>query len=311
MKILIPEITHQAAVVKLGHDFDVLYDPTLIDDRAALLEAAKDADGLIVRNRTLVNKELLQIAPKLKVVGRLGVGLDNIDVAACKENGIEVLIASGANSVSVAEYVIGSAFALLRNAFFDQIQMVDGVWPREKLMAGQEVFGKTMGIIGYGTIAKEVSLRARALGMKVAAFDPGIPQDDPVWDGITRCATLNEIFPIADVITLHVPLIPSTQNLIDAAAIKRMKKGAFVINAARGGIVDEDALADGIRSGHLGGAALDVFTVEPLDAIAGEKFKGLQNTILTPHIAGVTQEAFFRVCNVIAQDVKAVLDAFK
>ena len=307
MKILLPEVTHEEAVADLSLDFDVHYEPALIEDRAALCAAVKDADGLIVRNRTQVNEELLQIAPKLKVVGRLGVGLDNIDVKGCEARGTKVLIASGANNVSVAEYVIASTFALLRHSFFDQDRMIDGSWPREMLMNGHEISGKTMGIVGYGSIGQEVSSRARALGMKVAATDPAIAADDPVWENITRCPSLHELLSVADVLTLHVPLLDATRNLIDGAAIERMKEGAIIINAARGGIVDEDALVDGMRSGRVGGAALDVFTTEPLDAEAGKKFAGLRNIILTPHIAGVTQESFLHVCKIIAKDVRAVL----
>lgn len=303
MRVVISEFMDDSALAGLGPEVEVVYDPTLVEDRAALLARLADADGLIVRNRTRVDAALLQAAPRLRVVGRLGVGLDNIDLDACRARGIAVCPATGANTLSVAEYVISAALHLVRGAFGPSAHaaMLAGEWPRTRLMGG-EVSGRVMGLYGLGAIARAVAERARALGMRVAAHDPFLPPDDPAWSGIRRCDA-RELLAEADVLSLHVPLTDATRNLIDAGAIARMKPGAVLINTARGGIVDEAALAEALRAGTLAGAALDVFETEPLTAEAARRFDGLTNIILTPHIAGVTQEANVRVSRVTVENV--------
>lgn len=303
--IVITEFMDEAAIQAHLAGFDVLYDPKLVDQPERLAAALADARALIVRNRTQVRAALLTAAPKLTVVGRLGVGLDNIDVEACQARGIDVYPATGANDLSVAEYVITAALMLLRGAWLATASVAAGEWPRQRLM-GRELSGQQLGLIGYGAIARETAMRARALGMNIAAFDPYLPADHAAWAD-ARNLPLAELLGSSDVVSLHVPLTPQTQNLIDAAALATMKPDAILINAARGGVVDELALVEALRAGRLGGAALDVFDREPVDAAYGQRFVGVPNLLLTPHIAGVTVESNVRVSDVTARNVAARL----
>lgn len=305
--IVVSEFMDEAALEAARSLYDVLYDPGLVDDMDALLAEITSAKALIVRNRTQVRGALLEAATHLKVVGRLGVGLDNIDMDACAAKGIAVHPASGANDLSVAEYVITNAMVLLRGAYLSTADVVAGEWPRGRLM-GREISGKILGLVGYGAIARETALRASALGMTIIGFDPFLQAGDPRW-GETEKVDLADLLSRADVVSLHVPLTDQTKNLIDEAALKSMKSDAILINAARGGVVDENALAAVLRQGHLGGAALDVFESEPVSAQDGEKFAGIPNLILTPHIAGVTDESNIRVSDVTVANVLAVLQS--
>jgi (S)-sulfolactate dehydrogenase len=303
--IVITEFMDEAAVGRLVKAYDTVYDPKLVDDPAALHDHLTSARALIVRNRTQVRETLLSMGPKLRVVGRLGVGLDNIDVAACKARSIAVIPATGANDLSVAEYVITSALMLLRGAFMRSAEVASGAWPRQSMM-GRELAGKTIGLVGYGSIAREVAWRAHMMGMQIVAYDPFLMADHPGWQ-IARNVSLDGVLEFSDVISLHTPLTDATRNMIDAAALARMKADAILINAARGGIVDESALAEALKAGRLGGAALDVFEAEPLTAEAGAKFSDLANLVLTPHIAGVTGESNERVSHLIADKVLEAL----
>ena len=305
-KVIISEFMDEAAIAAELAGLDVVYDPGLVDRPEDLAAAAARADALIVRNRTQVRGALLDAARDLTVVGRLGVGLDNIDLPACRARGIAVYPATGANDGAVAEYVIASALLLLRGAYGASAAVAAGAWPRNALM-GREIAGKRLGLVGFGAIARETARRAAALGMAVAAHDPFVAADDPAWNpatGPVQSRALDALIAQSDVLSLHVPLTDATRGLIDAAALARMPKGAILINAARGGIVDEAAVAAALRSGHLGGAALDVFEREPLDAAAGAVFAGVPNLILTPHIAGVTRESNVRVSAVTAAAVR-------
>ena len=304
--IVITEFMDEAAVSRLKARYDTLYDPALVDRPDELPGLLSTARALIVRNRTQVRGVLLEAAPRLRCVGRLGVGLDNIDVAACKANGIAVFPATGANDLSVAEYVITTATALLRGAYFSSADVAAGKWPRQKLI-GRELAGHTMGLVGFGSIAREVGWRAQALGMSVVAYDPLLDAAHPAWQ-LARNVSLDGVLALADVVSLHVPLTDATRNMIGAKQLAAMKPGAILINAARGGVVDEAALADALKDGQLGGAALDVFETEPLSADAGAKFSGIANLILTPHIAGVTEESNVRVSELIADLVLAHLE---
>lgn len=304
-EIVICEFMDKDAVDDLTRDFDVLYQPNLVDDTPALCKELKGARALIVRNRTQVRGDVLAAGDALEVVGRLGVGLDNIDVDACNARGIKVCPASGANSSSVAEYVVATAMMLLRSCYHGRHSMLAGKWPRAE-MQGREVGGRTLGLIGFGGIARLTAKMAMALGMRVAAYDPLVEAGDPVWGelGVTRME-LDELLGAADVVSLHVPLIDSTRHLIDAASLKLMKTDAILINTARGGVVDDAAVAEALRAGKLGGAALDVFEDEPVKA--ENPFKDTPNLILTPHIAGVTYDSNIRVSAVTAANVRAVL----
>lgn len=299
--IVISEFMDEAAVGEIARGRDVLYDQQLVDRPQDLRAAVVDARALIVRNRTQVRGDLLAAAGKLKVVGRLGVGLDNIDVDACRARGIAVCPATGANDTAVAEYVIATAMVLLRGAYLSTADVVAGTWPRNRLM-GREIAGKRMGLVGFGAIAREVAARARALGMEIAAFDPFVPAESEVWRSAARLE-LAALLETADVISLHVPLTPETRGLIGPAQIARMRKGAVLINSSRGGVVDEPAVAAALRDGRFGGAALDVFEEEPLTAERGAVFANVPNLILTPHIAGVTAESNVRVSHVTVANV--------
>ena len=299
--VVISEFMDKDIALEVLDKLDVQYAPTLVDDRAGLLETLAEARAIIVRNRTQVDSELLDHAPNLKVVGRLGVGLDNIDLAACKARNVVVCPATGANDVAVAEYAITAALILLRGVWSASERMVAGEWPRTDLM-GREMSGKRLGLIGFGSIARQVAARAAALGMPVSAFDPYLAADDPAWSDV-HSSTLADLAADCDVISVHVPLTEETRHLIGVEFIGRMRAGAILINTARGGVVDESALIEALREGRLGGAALDVFESEPLDGESGAAFAGVPNVLLTPHIAGITEEANQRVSLVTAQNV--------
>jgi (S)-sulfolactate dehydrogenase len=302
MHIIICEFMDQQAVDALRRRFEVRYDPTLVERRPELLELVAGAEALVVRNRTQVDAALLAAAPRLRVVGRLGVGLDNIAVEACAARQVAVIPATGANALAVAEYVIASTMLLLRGAYAANAGMAAGQWPRTRLSEGRETAGKTLGLVGFGAIGRLTARLAQALGMQVIAHDPLFAADAPLWrETGVGCATLDGLLAAADAVSLHVPLTAATRDLIDAGRLGLMKPGAVLINTARGGIVDEAALAQALRSGRLGGAALDVFAQEPL--AAGSALAGIPNLILTPHIGGVTRESNERVSSLIADKV--------
>jgi (S)-sulfolactate dehydrogenase len=301
-RIVVTEFMDERAVARLRARHDVLHDPKLVDDAARLLKEAAGCDALIVRNRTQVRGDLLAALARCTVVGRLGVGLDNIDVAGCEARSIVVIPATGANAQSVAEHVITTAMLLLRGAYAATAEVAAGAWPRAALSNGREIGGKTLGLVGFGSIGQLTSRLARGVGMEVAAFDAMMDADHPAFAATgARCAGLDEVISMSDVVSLHVPLVDSTRGLIDASRIAAMKRGAVLVNTARGGIVDEAALAAALKSGHLGGAAIDVFHTEPLPATP--YFQGCPNLILTPHIAGVSTESSERVSELIATKV--------
>ncbi len=306
-RICISEFMDPAAVQALTPGFDVRYEPGWVDQRGALLDALPEADALIVRNRTQVDVALLERAPALRVVGRLGVGLDNIDVAACRDRGIRVIPASGANARSVAEYVVTAAAMLLRGAYASSAELAGGKWPRARLSEGREALGKTLGLVGFGDIGRQAAALAQAFGMHVVAHDPMLSANDPVWSatGVEGVA-LDALLARSDAVSLHVPLVAGTRHLMNAPRLAAMKPGAVLINTARGGVVDEAALASALRDGHLAGAALDVFEAEPLPA--DSVLAGVPNLVLTPHIGGVTREANARVSMMIAAQVRQTLE---
>lgn len=306
--VVISEFMDEAAVAVLAAQYDVLYDPDLVDKPEDLAAALTDAKALIVRNRTQVRDAVLAAGANLKAVGRLGVGLDNIDLDECKNRSIAVLPASGANDDAVAEYVIATAMVLVRGSYLDSASVAAGEWPRQA-MIGMEVMNKTLGLVGFGGIAREAARRATALGMSIAAFDPFVSADDAVWQNAARHETLESLLADSDVVSLHVPLTDGTRGLINAKALAAMKSTAVLINTARGGVVDEDALVEALRSGQLRGAAMDVFESEPVSANAGRRYAGLNNVILTAHIGGVTDESNVRVSAVTAQNIMRVLEA--
>ncbi len=306
MRVVITEFMDGAAVASLASRFDVDYDPTLVDRPKELTALLRDADAVVVRNKTQVSAELLAAAPRLKVVGRLGVGLDNVDMPGCKARNIEVIPATGANALAVAEYVIGTAMILLRGVYASSDAVADGGWPRAALSNGREIAGKTLGVVGFGSIGRLVGKLARSVGMDVIAFDAQIRGDAAVWrDELATPMAFDAVLRAADVLTLHVPLTAETRGLMGAAKFALMKPDAILINTARGGVVDEAALAAALESKRLGGAALDVFEEEPLPERSA--LMGCPNLILTPHVAGVTRESNVRVSTLIADKVSAAL----
>ena len=294
----------EVAVDRLRATFgkdNVLYDAKLVDRPDDMAAAVADCEVFIVRNRTQVRGALLDACKSAKVIGRLGVGLDNIDVPACEARGMKVIPATGANALAVAEYVIATAMMLRRASYLSTSDVASGKWPRNALSAGRETAGSTLGLIGFGSIGQMTGALAHGLGMKVIAYDPALPEGHAAWNGTAHRADLATLITSADVISLHVPLVDATRNMFNAERISAMKPGAILINTARGGIVDDAALVAALKSGHLGGAAIDVFATEPLPA--SDVFAGCPNLILTPHIAGVSFEANVRVSSMIADAV--------
>ncbi|MBA3508228.1 MAG: hydroxyacid dehydrogenase [Betaproteobacteria bacterium] len=289
--IVITEFMDDEVARTLALEQDVLYDPSLVDRPGDLAAAARDASALIVRNRTRVDEPLLAQCRKLKVIGRLGVGLERIDLDACRRHGVEVCAAHGANAIAVAEYVIAGVLMLRRGAYQATQQVMAGAWPREALIGG-EVSGRRLGLVGFGDIARHVARRADALGMEVVAFDPFVHAEDPSWRelGVTSL-TFEDVLETSDALSLHVPLTSETRHLLDRAAFDRMQRGAILVNTTRGGVVDEPAMIDALRDGRLSGAMIDVFATEPLPAGVGALYSGIPNLILTPHIAGVSRES--------------------
>jgi (S)-sulfolactate dehydrogenase len=298
MRILVPDFMTPASLDRMARSHEVVYEPTLGGDLPALMRAAPTAHCMIVRNRIQVRGELLDAMTQCRVLGRLGVGLDNIDLDACKTRGIEVIPAIGANALAVAEWVVSAAMMLLRPWHAASAGVAAGQWPRAPLTRGREIAGKTLGIVGYGSVGRETGRLAQALGMRIMACDALAPSS-------VQLASFDDVLAQSDVVTLHMPLSDTTRNLFDAATLAKMKPGAILVNAARGGIVDESALADALRTGHLGGAAMDVFAQEPLGA--GSALENAPNLLLSPHIAGVTEESETRVCELIAKRVVEAL----
>jgi (S)-sulfolactate dehydrogenase len=308
MQIVISEFMDERAVAQLKAEHDVVFDPTLVDDMPRLLQLAATADALIVRNRTQVRDDLLTALVRCKVIGRLGVGLDNIDVQACETRGINVIPATGANALAVAEYVIGTAMLLRRGVYLSSAAVASGTWPRAKLSNGRETSGACLGLVGFGGIGQLTAGMAQGLGMTVIAHDPMIAADSAIWTQTkVQCLSLAALLRQADVVSLHVPLTPTTANMLSAERIASMKRGAIVINTSRGGIADEAAVAAALRDGRLGGSAFDVFESEPLtpDSV----WKDCPNALLTPHVAGVTAESNVRVSTMIAAAVAHALKA--
>lgn len=305
-EVVITEFMDAAGVEALK-GFDVLYDPALVDKPEELRAALADCRGLVVRNRTQVRPPLLQAAPRLEVVGRLGVGLENLDLAACAVRGIPVLPATGTNDETVAEFVMGAMLVLLRTgAFHVTAEVVAGSWPRTRVIGGRDAKGLTLGLVGFGAIARQVARRAHAFGMRVLASDPFVAAGHPAWSelGVER-RELAAMLPETDVLSIHVPMTATTRGMLDARALRSLPQGACVVNTARGGVLDEAELVALLRSGRLGGAVLDVVATEPLPA--GSHFEGVPNLVLSPHVAGITRDANHRASMLTAENVRLVL----
>ena len=299
--ILITEFMESEQVSEMSKIHNVIYEPEIYLSTNAIIEKIKNVDGLIVRNKTKIDKEILSLAKNLKVIGRLGVGLDNIDTEYCKKNEINVIIADGANANSVCEYVLMGILTLFRGTRLSTEKILDGDWDRKE-NTGSEIKNKTLGIIGIGTIGRAVAEKARMLGMNLIGTDIEISEDHNIWTDLNiRCASLDEVIQKSNIITIHVPLTEHTKNLFGENEFEKMQKGSFIINTSRGGIIDENALLNSLKKSHLGGAMLDVFEYEPLENPA--KFSKLNNVILTPHIAGLTNQSNYRVSKLITENI--------
>ena len=305
-KILITEFINQDSLNDLNNIFEIKFDEKLWEKNEELTEIIKDYNGLIVRNKTQVSKQILSNAKNLKFIGRLGVGLDNIDTEFCKTKNIHVQPATGMNTDSVAEYVVSSSMSLIKKIPILHNGTVKGNWPRTTIKSA-EINGKCIGVVGFGTIGRKVADYSLKNGLSVLAYDPYIKElGDNEKD--YRLSSLEDIFKNADIVSLHLPLTEETKNLINKSSFSKMQKQPIIINTSRGSVVNENDLIEAYNQNLISGFALDVFENEPITNDLYEKIKPDMNCILTPHISGVTTESNVRVSNFI---VKKTIKFFK
>ncbi len=303
--ILITEETHDPSIGLLTARFEVDYAPSLWRDPPRLRERLATVRAAIVRNMTQVDRAFLDAAPRLEVVGRIGVGLDTIDVPALTERGVVLCYPPEANAVTVAEHTFAVLLSLARKLREADRSVRAGDWDRHGHV-GFELHGKTMGIVGLGRIGFRVATRARAFGMRVLAYDPWLtPQHPAVTESGAALVPFERLLAEADVVTCHVPLTAATRGMMNADTLRRMMRGAVLINTSRGPVVETAALVDALASGYLTAAALDVFEEEPP---VGSPLLALPNLLLTPHVAGWTRESLQRMISTVAEDVARVLD---
>ncbi|MFC5503247.1 phosphoglycerate dehydrogenase [Lysinimonas soli] len=299
--VLIAEELSPATVAALGPDFDVRnVDGT---DRPALLAALAEANAILIRSATHVDDEAIAAAPQLKVVARAGVGLDNVDIKAATEAGVMVVNAPTSNIISAAELTIGHLLSIARHIPAANASLAAGEWKRSKY-TGAELYEKTVGIIGLGRIGALITTRLQAFGMNVVAFDPYVTAARAQQMGV-QLLSLDELLAQSDFITIHMPKTPETTGMIGAAQLAAMKKTAYIVNVARGGLIDEDALADALENGIIAGAGIDVFVSEPP---TGSRLLGLANIVVTPHLGASTDEAQEKAGVSVAKSVRLALD---
>ncbi|ASJ10513.1 3-phosphoglycerate dehydrogenase [Thermococcus sp. P6] len=302
MKVLVAAPLHEKAFEVLrGAGLEVVYSE--YPDEEKLVELVGDVDALIVRSKPKVTARVIEAAPRLRVIGRAGVGLDNIDLDAAKKRGIEVVNSPGASSRSVAELVLALMFNVARKVAFADRKMREGIWAKKQCM-GIELEGKTVGIVGFGRIGYQVGKIAKALGMKVLLYDP-YPNEERAKEVGGRFVDLDTLLRESDVVTLHVPLLDSTYHLINEERLRLMKNTAILINASRGPVVDTEALVKALKEGWIAGAGLDVYEEEPLPK--DHPLTKLDNVVLTPHIGASTVEAQMRAGVEVAEKVVKVL----
>jgi len=305
MKVLISDKVAEQAVEQLQavDGIEVHYDPSLGKDREGLLDQLKDAEGIIIRSATKLTPDILAEAPKLRAIVRAGVGVDNIDIPAASRRGIIVMNTPGGNTLSTAEQTVALLLALARNTYPACRSLKEGRWDRKQFM-GTQLAGKTIGVAGLGRIGLAVADRATALGMKVIGLDPFISDNRAKRHHITKVADLDALLPEADYITVHVPMTELTRGMLGAEAFAKMKDGVRIINCARGGIVDEDALRDAIASGKVAGAALDVYVSEPPTCT---ELIAMPQVLCTPHLGASTEEAQLSVALEAADQIADAL----
>jgi D-3-phosphoglycerate dehydrogenase len=298
VRVLVRETIAEAGVELLRSRFDVD-----VDGDSDLAEVIGRYDAIVIRSATKLTADLIDRAERLKVIGRAGVGVDNVDVEAATRRGIVVANAPDSTVVSAAEHTIGLLVALSRNIPQAHAALKQGRWERSKY-GGIELADKTLGVLGFGRIGQQVARRALGLGMRVVAYDPFVSPDRFRELGVERLESADLVYATAEFLTLHSPLTDETREMIDAEAIAKMRDGVRIVNAARGQLVDEAALADGLRSGKIAGAALDVYSHEPYSGPLLE----LDNVVATPHLAASTEEAQDRAGVIVAEQVVAALE---
>ena len=297
INILITEFIDPEALKILSKDFNVIYKKDIWENSDYLKEEINKFDGIIVRNKTNLNKSILEKAENLKYIGRLGVGLDNIDTQYCKQNNIFVQPATGMNADSVAEYVISSSLSLLKKTKLINAKTQNGQWPRTSITTN-ELKGKILGLIGFGHIAKKVLKLINAFEVTTIAFDPFITSQEMEENNVKK-VTFENILYLADIISIHVPLNNETKYLFDKKIFQKMNNKPIIINSSRGGIIKEIDLLEAYNNNYISGFALDVYEHEPVNKIFLKSITNDMNCILSPHNAGVTEESNTRVSEFI------------
>ncbi len=296
----------QDSVDKMSKHFEITYDITLHENLDNLNSLIVDTDAVIVRNKTQLTEALLANAKNLSFVGRLGVGLDNIDTEFCSNNNILVQPASGMNADSVAEYVITCALSLLKNIPIAHNGTSSGQWPRTSIES-RELGGKTLGLLGFGVIGKKVSKLAQIFGAKVIAYDPFVSQADAQEHQVSLVKQ-DELYTLSDVISIHLPLTNETKDLINTNSFNLMKRKPIIINSSRGSIINEYDLLRAYSGNLINGFALDVYSTEPVKENFYREISNSMNCILTPHTSGVTTESNVRVSQFIAEKTISFLE---
>ena len=297
INILITEFIDPEALKILSKDFNVIYKKDIWENSDYLKKEINKFDGIIVRNKTNLNQSILEKAANLKYIGRLGVGLDNIDTEYCKKNNIFVQPATGMNADSVAEYVISSSLSLLKKTKLINEKTQSGQWPRTSITTN-ELRGKILGLIGFGDIAKKVLKLINAFEVTTIAFDPFITSQEMEEHNVKK-VTFENILSLADIISIHVPLNNETKYLFDKKIFQKMNNKPIIINSSRGGIINEIDLLEAYKNNYVSGFALDVYEHEPVKKIFLKNITNDMNCILSPHIAGVTEESNTRVSEFI------------
>ena len=297
INILITEFIDPEALKILSKDFNVIYKKDIWENSDYLKKEINKFEGIIVRNKTNLNQSILEKAANLKYIGRLGVGLDNIDTEYCKKNNIFVQPATGMNADSVAEYVISSSLSLLKKTKLINAKTQSGQWPRTSITTN-ELKGKILGLIGFGDIAKKVLKLINAFEVTTIAFDPFITSQEMEEHNVKK-VTFENILSLADIISIHVPLNNETKYLFDKKIFQKMNNKPIIINSSRGGIINETDLLEAYKNNYISGFALDVYEHEPVNKIFLKNITNDMNCILSPHIAGVTEESNTRVSEFI------------
>ncbi|GGA17670.1 phosphoglycerate dehydrogenase [Neptunicoccus cionae] len=302
-KVLVSDKLSPTAVqIFRDNGIEVDFEPDLGKDKVELMKRIGEYDGLAIRSATKVTEKILENATNLKVIGRAGIGVDNVDLNAASRKGVIVMNTPFGNSITTAEHAIAMMFAVARQIPEASASTHAGKWEKSKFM-GVELTNKTLGLIGSGNIGSIVASRALGLKMKVVAYDPFLSEERAAELGVKK-VELDEMLAQADFITLHVPKTEKTAGMLDAAAIAKMKKGVRIVNCARGGLVDEDALVEALKSGHVAGAAFDVFAVEPA---TDSPLFNLPNVVVTPHLGAATTEAQENVAIQVAEQISDYL----